>query len=83
MSHTASLEEANAARLPLGFRDQCSACVLPALLPPPPCPLTPAHPHSLLIPLNKCRKQTLYMPWKCEDERCVCEARRASWRVQQ
>jgi hypothetical protein len=23
--HTASLEEANAARLPLGYRDQCSA----------------------------------------------------------
>jgi hypothetical protein len=44
MSHTASLEEANAARLPLGFRDQCSACVLPGVLPPPPCPLTPAHP---------------------------------------
>lgn len=25
--------------------------------------------NSLLIPLNKCRKQTLYAPWKCEDER--------------
>ena len=23
----------------------------------------------LLIPLNKCRHQTLYQPWKCEDER--------------
>ncbi|KAK0523218.1 hypothetical protein OC834_005981 [Tilletia horrida] len=48
-SHTASLEEANAARLPIGWRDNCSA---------------------LLIPLNKCRHQTLYAPWKCEDERC-------------
>ena len=27
--HTASVEEANAARLPLGFRDQCSAYVQP------------------------------------------------------
>ncbi|KAK7206932.1 NADH-ubiquinone oxidoreductase B18 subunit-domain-containing protein [Myxozyma melibiosi] len=24
---------------------------------------------SLLIPLNKCRRQTLYLPWKCVDER--------------
>ncbi|ETS59727.1 hypothetical protein PaG_06249 [Moesziomyces aphidis] len=47
-THTASVDEANAARLPLGYRDQCSA---------------------LLIPLNKCRKETLYAPWKCEDER--------------
>ncbi|PWN53923.1 hypothetical protein IE53DRAFT_383558 [Violaceomyces palustris] len=51
-NHTATLEEANAARLPLGYRDQCSA---------------------LLIPLNKCRKQTLYAPWKCEDERHTYE----------
>ncbi|KAN0062348.1 hypothetical protein ACQY0O_005230 [Thecaphora frezii] len=51
-SHVATLEEANAARLPLGYRDQCSA---------------------LLIPLNKCRKQTLYAPWKCEDERHTYE----------
>ena len=31
----------------------------------------------LLIPLNVCRKGTLYMPWECENERhayekCVC-----------
>ncbi|SPO48879.1 related to NADH-ubiquinone oxidoreductase B18 subunit [Moesziomyces antarcticus] len=51
-THTASVDEANAARLPLGYRDQCSA---------------------LLIPLNKCRKQTLYAPWKCEDERHTYE----------
>ncbi len=77
-THTASVDEANAARLPLGYRDQCSAYV-----PPNPhvhtwCqpnsnqedgtdPL--CHANSLLIPLNKCRKQTLYAPWKCEDER--------------
>jgi hypothetical protein len=23
----------------------------------------------LLIPLNKCRRETMYMPWKCSDER--------------
>jgi len=23
----------------------------------------------LLIPLNRCRKDTYYLPWKCEDER--------------
>ncbi|CCF48740.1 hypothetical protein NDA11_001183 [Ustilago hordei] len=51
-THTASVEECSAARLPLGYRDQCSA---------------------LLIPLNKCRKQTLYAPWKCEDERHIYE----------
>ncbi|WFD40339.1 uncharacterized protein MJAP1_003325 [Malassezia japonica] len=50
--HTASLEESNAARLPLGYRDSCSA---------------------LLIPLNKCRRQTLYAPWKCEEERHTYE----------
>jgi NADH dehydrogenase (ubiquinone) 1 beta subcomplex subunit 7 len=27
----------------------------------------------LLIPLNKCRQSTLYMPWKCEDERHAYE----------
>ncbi|KAK0387470.1 hypothetical protein NLU13_5782 [Sarocladium strictum] len=24
---------------------------------------------GLLIPLNKCRRETWYAPWKCEDER--------------
>ncbi|KAK9480642.1 NADH-ubiquinone oxidoreductase B18 subunit [Lipomyces japonicus] len=24
---------------------------------------------SLLIPLNKCRRDSYYLPWKCEDER--------------
>ncbi|WFD23761.1 hypothetical protein MEQU1_002455 [Malassezia equina] len=27
--HTASLEESNAARLPLGYRDSCSALLIP------------------------------------------------------
>ncbi|RSH92582.1 hypothetical protein EHS25_008027 [Saitozyma podzolica] len=47
-STTASQAELNAERVPLGWRDQCSA---------------------LLIPLNKCRRKELYLPWKCEDER--------------
>ncbi|KAI5925214.1 NADH-ubiquinone oxidoreductase B18 subunit-domain-containing protein [Camillea tinctor] len=24
---------------------------------------------NLLIPLNRCRSETYYLPWKCEDER--------------
>ncbi|KAG0613732.1 hypothetical protein M758_6G125900 [Ceratodon purpureus] len=24
---------------------------------------------KLLIPLNKCRTESFYLPWKCEDER--------------
>ncbi|KAF9651783.1 hypothetical protein BDM02DRAFT_3184288 [Thelephora ganbajun] len=28
---------------------------------------------SLLIPLNVCRKGTLYMPWECETERHAYE----------
>lgn len=27
----------------------------------------------LLIPLNKCRRKTMYMPWKCTDERHAYE----------
>jgi len=27
----------------------------------------------LLIPLNVCRKGTLYMPWECENERHAYE----------
>jgi NADH dehydrogenase (ubiquinone) 1 beta subcomplex subunit 7 len=27
----------------------------------------------LLIPLNKCRQQTYYLPWKCGDERHIYE----------
>ncbi len=28
----------------------------------------------LLIPLNKCRRATFFLPWKCEDERHGYEA---------
>ncbi|KAK9381699.1 NADH-ubiquinone oxidoreductase B18 subunit-domain-containing protein [Kockiozyma suomiensis] len=28
---------------------------------------------GLLIPLNKCRKESLYLPWKCNDERHAYE----------
>lgn len=81
-THTASVEEANAARLPLGYRDQCSAYVFESTLDTQQKSrekigvLTRNKDLSLmcsddrlLIPLNKCRKQTLYAPWKCEDER--------------
>ncbi|KAI9471110.1 NADH-ubiquinone oxidoreductase B18 subunit-domain-containing protein [Coemansia mojavensis] len=27
----------------------------------------------MLIPLNKCRHRTMYMPWKCEEERHAYE----------
>ncbi|KAI8319799.1 hypothetical protein GQ54DRAFT_299073 [Martensiomyces pterosporus] len=27
----------------------------------------------LLVPLNKCRHRTAYMPWKCEEERHAYE----------
>ncbi|KDQ29910.1 NDUFB7, NADH dehydrogenase 1 beta subcomplex, 7, 18kDa [Pleurotus ostreatus PC15] len=51
-STTASQTELKANKVPLGWRDQCSA---------------------LLIPLNACRRDTMYLPWKCEDERHVYE----------
>ncbi|KAL4261432.1 NADH dehydrogenase [ubiquinone] 1 beta subcomplex subunit 7 [Pleurotus pulmonarius] len=51
-STTASQNELKANKVPLGWRDQCSA---------------------LLIPLNVCRRDTMYLPWKCEDERHVYE----------
>ncbi|KAL7269820.1 hypothetical protein RUND412_007491 [Rhizina undulata] len=28
---------------------------------------------SLLVPLNRCRYKTYYLPWKCEDERHTYE----------
>ncbi|EIM85415.1 uncharacterized protein STEHIDRAFT_122352 [Stereum hirsutum FP-91666 SS1] len=52
VSTTASQEEMKQYKLPIGFRDRCSA---------------------LLIPLNVCRKDSFYLPWKCEDERHVFE----------
>ncbi|KAI1792503.1 B18 subunit of NADH:ubiquinone oxidoreductase [Ganoderma leucocontextum] len=51
-STTASQSELRAAKVPLGWRDQCSA---------------------LLIPLNVCRKDKLYLPWECENERHAYE----------
>ncbi|KAJ2143958.1 hypothetical protein EV180_002166, partial [Coemansia sp. RSA 518] len=27
----------------------------------------------MLVPLNKCRHRTMYMPWKCTDERHAYE----------
>ncbi|WFD06768.1 hypothetical protein MVES1_002122 [Malassezia vespertilionis] len=60
--HTASLEESQAARLPVGYRDSCSAYVEKQTY------------ASLLIPLNKCRRSTLYAPWKCEEERHTYES---------
>ncbi|KAI0666170.1 B18 subunit of NADH:ubiquinone oxidoreductase [Trametes maxima] len=51
-STAASQAELKAAKVPLGWRDQCSA---------------------LLIPLNVCRKDKLYLPWECENERHAYE----------
>ncbi|KAI0751696.1 B18 subunit of NADH:ubiquinone oxidoreductase [Daedaleopsis nitida] len=51
-STTASQTELKAAKVPVGWRDQCS---------------------SLLIPLNVCRKDKLYLPWECENERHAYE----------
>ncbi|KAH9853319.1 B18 subunit of NADH:ubiquinone oxidoreductase [Lenzites betulinus] len=51
-STAASQTELKAAKVPIGWRDQCSA---------------------LLIPLNVCRKDKLYMPWECENERHAYE----------
>ncbi|KAI9059005.1 hypothetical protein FKP32DRAFT_1680140 [Trametes sanguinea] len=51
-STTASQAELKAAKIPLGWRDQCSA---------------------LLIPLNVCRKEKMYLPWECENERHAYE----------
>ncbi|KAI0352535.1 hypothetical protein OH77DRAFT_795249 [Trametes cingulata] len=49
---TASQAELKAAKVPLGWRDQCSA---------------------LLIPLNVCRKEKMYLPWECDNERHAYE----------
>ncbi|KAF8198346.1 NADH-ubiquinone oxidoreductase B18 subunit-domain-containing protein [Mycena galopus ATCC 62051] len=51
-STTASQEELKTQRVPLQWRDGCSA---------------------LLIPLNVCRRKTLYMPWECDHERHAYE----------
>ncbi|KAJ7785217.1 NADH-ubiquinone oxidoreductase B18 subunit-domain-containing protein [Mycena maculata] len=51
-STTASQEELKAHRVPVQWRDGCSA---------------------LVIPLNICRRKSLYMPWECEHERHAYE----------
>ncbi|KAJ7896439.1 NADH-ubiquinone oxidoreductase B18 subunit-domain-containing protein [Mycena olivaceomarginata] len=51
-STTASQEELKTHRVPIQWRDGCSA---------------------LLIPLNVCRRKTLYMPWECDHERHAYE----------
>ncbi|KAF7325636.1 NADH dehydrogenase [ubiquinone] 1 beta subcomplex subunit 7 [Mycena kentingensis (nom. inval.)] len=48
----ASQEALKASRVPLQWRDGCSA---------------------MLIPLNACRRKTLYMPWECDHERHAYE----------
>eukprot|EP00741_Cyanophora_paradoxa_P004679 tig00000823_g4541.t1 len=40
----------------------------------------------LLVPLNKCREATLWMPWKCTDERHAyekCQYEEYLWREEQ
>ncbi|EIW81981.1 hypothetical protein CONPUDRAFT_122469 [Coniophora puteana RWD-64-598 SS2] len=49
---TASQQELKDNKVPIAWRDQCSA---------------------LLIPLNTCRKQTMYLPWECNNERHTYE----------
>ncbi|KAJ8514565.1 hypothetical protein ONZ45_g852 [Pleurotus djamor] len=51
-STAASQAELKAHKVPLGWRDQCSA---------------------LLIPLNVCRRNEMYVPWKCDHERHTYE----------
>ncbi|KAF9475711.1 hypothetical protein BDN70DRAFT_883418 [Pholiota conissans] len=51
-STTASQTELKANRVPIAWRDGCSA---------------------LLIPLNICRKKTMYKSWECDHDRHVYE----------
>ncbi|KAF7328829.1 NADH dehydrogenase [ubiquinone] 1 beta subcomplex subunit 7 [Mycena venus] len=51
-STSASQEELKAQRVPVQWRDGCSA---------------------LVIPLNVCRRKSLYMPWECDHERHAYE----------
>ena len=80
---TASQAELKANRVPLAWRDGCSAFVSPASLQT--CQLILAFRirallnlhtffvDSLLLPLNVCRKGTWYLPWECEHERHAYE----------
>jgi NADH dehydrogenase (ubiquinone) 1 beta subcomplex subunit 7 len=83
-STTASQEELKAHRVPLGWRDQCSAYVLfLCALPEPSLNQSTLCVHvtkslcryvySLLLPLNVCRKDKYYLPWECENERHAYE----------
>ena len=99
-STTASQEELKAHRVPLAWRDQCSAYVVTVHS----CAVSPNlsrsyHPtdgyflnrpdrpdgspryyaHSLLLPLNVCRKDKYYLPWECENERHAYEKCVLSW----
>jgi len=49
---TASQEQLKAHKVPVAWRDGCSA---------------------LLIPLNVCRREKMYLPWECEHERHAYE----------
>ncbi len=96
-STTASQEELKAHRIPLAWRDQCSAYVVTFYLyavsltwhrhvstsfhvsslsnrPDRPNDGVPRFcTHSLLLPLNVCRKEKYYLPWECENERHAYE----------
>ncbi|KAH7343972.1 NADH-ubiquinone oxidoreductase B18 subunit-domain-containing protein [Rhizoctonia solani] len=65
-STIASQQEAAKARIPLAYRDQCSALVpfTESII-----KLSLTDWFRLLIPLNKCRRQGNYMQWNCEHER--------------
>ena len=81
-STTASQTELKAAKVPVGWRDQCSAYVLllqpvnvcsHAVLHHPTSSIRGLYDGRLLIPLNVCRKDKLYMPWECDNERHAYE----------
>lgn len=86
-STSASQAELKANRVPLAWRDGCSALVSPCFLAQT-CQLILAFRirvlrvllnlhtsfvDSLLLPLNVCRKGTWYLPWECEHERHAYE----------
>ncbi len=69
-STTASQTELKAARVPLGWRDQCSAYVY-SLVAVAARVLNVSN--RLLIPLNVCRVEKNYLPWECEHEKHAYE----------
>ena len=84
-STTASQEELKAHRVPLAWRDQCSAYVFIPMHATGTISQTNlrsvstsqkylcGHVYSLLLPLNVCRKDKYYLPWECENERHAYE----------